>query len=333
MKSVYFLPKQTRLLAEAEEVIRKNAEIIRSNPGIEFIIEANTEREGLVEENEKKAKQRAEVVRDYLLSLGVKYDREVSVHTDIYPGFADKEPESRVIFKITKTGNELENKNPEEEKISEEKPPSRLGFEISGQAFYSRIDSTDFSTAGSSALVSNLNYRASLSVSYLLNEHWGAALFGSFKSESYVAPSNKTISNNSFIGRGFGVALKTKPTEKTTFLIMGNIEQNPFVRATSSTNLVFDLPYIFKISLGMDHDIAEGKTGIVGAGIRVSTLFRNIQPTYSIDQGSSFRGSIYTRNVFGLPINANFSYNWQIENTTIATQIEQSLIFQLGWVL
>jgi len=90
LESIYFDFDKSNIREDAKDVLKKNAQIIKENPGIRVRIEGNCDERGTNEYNMGLGERRANAARDYLVNLGidknilstVSYGEEKPVCTD-----------------------------------------------------------------------------------------------------------------------------------------------------------------------------------------------------------------------------------------------------------
>lgn len=75
LKDAYFAFDSYELSAEAMKTLQEDADWIKANPGTVITIEGHCDERGTVEYNLALGERRAEVAKNYLVSLGVKDDR------------------------------------------------------------------------------------------------------------------------------------------------------------------------------------------------------------------------------------------------------------------
>lgn len=71
LKTVYFEFDKSELTADAREFLKENAEYMKSNSGLTFLVEGHCDERGTVEYNLALGQRRAAVVRQYYGKLGV----------------------------------------------------------------------------------------------------------------------------------------------------------------------------------------------------------------------------------------------------------------------
>lgn len=72
---VYFQYDESTLSTEARDKLARNAELLRTNPAFQLMIEGHADERGTNEYNLALGERRANTVRDYLGSLGIEGDR------------------------------------------------------------------------------------------------------------------------------------------------------------------------------------------------------------------------------------------------------------------
>jgi peptidoglycan-associated lipoprotein len=75
LSDVFFAFDSFLLSEEAQRVLQKNAEWLRSNPEAQIVIEGHCDERGTVEYNLALGERRAQSVKDYLVNLGISADR------------------------------------------------------------------------------------------------------------------------------------------------------------------------------------------------------------------------------------------------------------------
>lgn len=75
LKSIYFDFDSSDLLPAARAALKKNADYLSGNPSAQVLIEGNCDERGTFEYNMALGQRRADVVRSYLIELGVKGSR------------------------------------------------------------------------------------------------------------------------------------------------------------------------------------------------------------------------------------------------------------------
>lgn len=75
VKDVYFDFDRYSLRLDARKTLKANAEWLRSNPSFRVVIEGHTDERGTDEYNLALGAQRAQAVKDYLVTLGISPDR------------------------------------------------------------------------------------------------------------------------------------------------------------------------------------------------------------------------------------------------------------------
>jgi len=71
MKTVYFDFDSSELLPGARETLKRNAEYLKANSGVNVLAEGNCDERGTFEYNMALGQRRADAVREYLSELGV----------------------------------------------------------------------------------------------------------------------------------------------------------------------------------------------------------------------------------------------------------------------
>ena len=75
LADVYFEFDRSELAAEAREILQRNSDWIKENPGVQVEIEGHADNRGTNEYNLALGSRRAQAVKDYLVTLGVAPDR------------------------------------------------------------------------------------------------------------------------------------------------------------------------------------------------------------------------------------------------------------------
>ena len=75
LEDVHFDFDKSDLRPDAREILNKNAEWIRNNPGVKIQIEGHCDERGTEEYNLALGERRANSVKNYLVSLGIEADR------------------------------------------------------------------------------------------------------------------------------------------------------------------------------------------------------------------------------------------------------------------
>lgn len=75
LADVYFEFDRSELAAEAREVLQRNSDWIKENPGVQVEIEGHADNRGTNEYNLALGSRRAQAVRDYLVTLGIAPER------------------------------------------------------------------------------------------------------------------------------------------------------------------------------------------------------------------------------------------------------------------
>ena len=75
LADVYFEFDRSELAAEAREVLQRNSDWIKENPGVQIEIEGHADNRGTNEYNLALGSRRAQAVKDYLVTLGVAPER------------------------------------------------------------------------------------------------------------------------------------------------------------------------------------------------------------------------------------------------------------------
>jgi peptidoglycan-associated lipoprotein len=75
LQTVYFAYDSSELTETARSTLRNNAQVIKANPSHGIVIEGHCDERGSVEYNLALGQSRANVVRDYLTTLGVERNR------------------------------------------------------------------------------------------------------------------------------------------------------------------------------------------------------------------------------------------------------------------
>ena len=75
LDDVFFDLDQSLLTEEAQKILQKNAEWLRSHPQLRILIEGHCDERGTVEYNLALGERRAQSAKDYLANLGISSDR------------------------------------------------------------------------------------------------------------------------------------------------------------------------------------------------------------------------------------------------------------------
>ncbi|MFN8945908.1 MAG: peptidoglycan-associated lipoprotein Pal [Pseudobdellovibrionaceae bacterium] len=75
LKSIFFGYDQSNLSAEARATLKSNADWIKANPSVRMQIEGHCDNRGTIEYNISLGERRANAVKSYLISMGIKADR------------------------------------------------------------------------------------------------------------------------------------------------------------------------------------------------------------------------------------------------------------------
>jgi peptidoglycan-associated lipoprotein len=75
LDDVFFDLDQSLLTEEAQKILQKNAEWLRSHPQLRILIEGHCDERGTVEYNLALGERRAQSAKDYLANLGISADR------------------------------------------------------------------------------------------------------------------------------------------------------------------------------------------------------------------------------------------------------------------
>lgn len=79
LKDVYFQFDSTDLVAEAQEILKKNAEWMKANPKSRIEVEGHCDDVGSAEYNLALGAKRAQVAKDFLVNQGIPPDRLVTI--------------------------------------------------------------------------------------------------------------------------------------------------------------------------------------------------------------------------------------------------------------
>lgn len=74
-EDIYFDFDQSVIRADAQEVLRKKAEFLRSNPGVSVVIEGHCDERGTAEYNLALGERRALAAKAFLMNLGISSSR------------------------------------------------------------------------------------------------------------------------------------------------------------------------------------------------------------------------------------------------------------------
>lgn len=100
LKVIFFDFNKFEIRDDAKPILRENAQIIKDNPDVTFLIESFADIRGTEQYNHRLAQNRADVTRQFLIEQGVPRDRILSVgrgETDMYG--ADK---TKVIYQLNR---------------------------------------------------------------------------------------------------------------------------------------------------------------------------------------------------------------------------------------
>ncbi len=78
-EDVYFDFDSAQLLPQAQEILKRKADWLRSHPGTHVIVEGHTDERGTVEYNLALGDRRAEAVKGFLVELGISPDRITTI--------------------------------------------------------------------------------------------------------------------------------------------------------------------------------------------------------------------------------------------------------------
>lgn len=79
LKDVYYQFDSVELAAEAQDLLKKNAEWLKANPKVRVEVEGHCDDIGAAEYNLALGAKRAQVAKDFLVSQGVSADRLVTI--------------------------------------------------------------------------------------------------------------------------------------------------------------------------------------------------------------------------------------------------------------
>lgn len=79
LQDIYYQFDSTDLIAEAEEILKKNAEWMKTNPKARVEVEGHCDDVGSAEYNLALGAKRAQVAKDFLVSQGIEPDRLVTI--------------------------------------------------------------------------------------------------------------------------------------------------------------------------------------------------------------------------------------------------------------
>jgi peptidoglycan-associated lipoprotein len=78
-ENIYFEFDKSRLLPEAQEILRNKADWMRANPNVTAIIEGHTDERGTTEYNLALGERRAEAAKSFLVDLGISPSRLTTI--------------------------------------------------------------------------------------------------------------------------------------------------------------------------------------------------------------------------------------------------------------
>ena len=79
LKDIYYQFDSTELVAEAQEILKKNAEWMKANPKSRVEVEGHCDDVGSAEYNLALGAKRAQAAKDFLISQGISADRLVTI--------------------------------------------------------------------------------------------------------------------------------------------------------------------------------------------------------------------------------------------------------------
>jgi peptidoglycan-associated lipoprotein len=79
LKDIYYQFDSVELAAEAEEILKRNAEWLKANPKVRVEVEGHCDDIGAAEYNLALGAKRAQVAKDFLVSQGLSADRLVTI--------------------------------------------------------------------------------------------------------------------------------------------------------------------------------------------------------------------------------------------------------------
>jgi peptidoglycan-associated lipoprotein len=94
LKHVYFAYDSIELTDESRSTLQKNTEYLKRRPSTKILIEGHADSRGTNEYNLALGNRRADVVRDYIVNLGIQADRVTIVSKGEEQPFCKEETES-----------------------------------------------------------------------------------------------------------------------------------------------------------------------------------------------------------------------------------------------